>query len=115
MRISACRNSMITCLLAHFEIPSAVSFPAAHVRFSRKSCRVSTSVTVEEIRGAGDTLMGQILPVAPCAGHMIADWMGLTGWDCMRTAWDCISNRVPGIFTARRIRAALILSHAGDD
>jgi hypothetical protein len=83
---------MIACLLAHFEIPSAVSFPDAPVRFSRKSGQVRTSVTVEKTRDAGDTLV-VISAVAAGAGHMIADWMGLAGWDCMRTAWDCISNR----------------------
>lgn len=77
MRISACRNS-IASLLAHFEISSAVSFLAAPVRFSRKSVQVSTSVTVEEIGGAGDTFMVRTWADAADAGRLVADRMGLS-------------------------------------
>lgn len=113
MRISACRNS-IACLLAHFEIPLAVSFPAAPVRFSRKSLQVSTSVTVEKIGGAGDTFMVRTWADAADAGRMIADRTGLNLMGLHANILGLHRQSRHEIYTVRRPAGSLIRFPGGD-
>lgn len=114
MRISACRNS-IACLLAHFEIPSAVSFLAAPVRFSRKSPQVSTSVTVEKIGGAGDTFMVRTWADVADTGRMIADRTGLNRMGLHENLLGLHQQSRRDIYTARRTGGSLIRVPGGDD
>lgn len=113
MRISACRNS-IACLLAHFEIPSAVRFLAAHVRYSRKSLHVSTSVTVEKIGSAGDTFMVRTWADAADAGHMIADRAELDRMGLHENLLGLHQQSRHEIYTVRRSGGPLIRRPGGD-
>lgn len=113
MRISACRNS-VACLLAHFEISSAVSYPAAHVRFSRKSVQVSTSVTVEKIGGVGDTYMVRTWADAADPGRMIADRTGLNRMGLHASVLGLHRQSRHEIYTLGRTRGSLIRSPGGD-
>lgn len=113
MRISACRNP-IACLLVHFEIHSSVSFPALPVRFSRKSQQASTSVTVEEIGGAGDTFMVRTWADATDAGRMIADRTGLNRMGLHENLLGLHQQSRHEIYTVRRTGGSLIRFPGGD-
>jgi hypothetical protein len=113
MRISACRN-FIACLLAHFEMPSTVSFLAAPVRFSRKSLQVSTSVTVEKIGDAGDTFMVRTWADAADAGRVIAERTGLDLMGLHENRLGLHQQSRHEIYTAPRTGRSLIRAPGGD-